>query len=57
MVKLQFSMAANLRRGADATSPAERVRQHRRLFEALISGDAARTDQELTRHGSRRYFH
>jgi DNA-binding GntR family transcriptional regulator len=57
IVKLQLYMAANLRREADRTSPAEGVRRHRRLFEALISGDTARIDQELKRHGSRRYFH
>jgi DNA-binding GntR family transcriptional regulator len=57
IVKLQLYMAANLRREADTTTPAEGVRRHRRLFEALVSGDPARIDHELERHGSRRYFH
>ena len=57
IVKLQLYMAANLRREADTTSPAEGVRRHRRLFDALVSGDVARIDHELERHGSRRYFH
>jgi DNA-binding GntR family transcriptional regulator len=57
IMKLQLYMAANLRREADTTSPVEGVRRHRRLYEALMSGDTARIDTELKRHGSRRYFH
>jgi DNA-binding GntR family transcriptional regulator len=57
ITKLQLYMAANLRREADSTSPTEGVRRHRRLFEAMLSGDTTRIDSELERHGSRRYFH
>ncbi len=57
IVKLQLYMAANLRREADTASPIEGVRRHRRLYSALVSGDTARIDAELKRHGSRRYFH
>lgn len=57
IVKLQLYMAANLRREADTTSPVEGSRRHRRLFDALVSGDPQRIDQELQRHGARRYFH
>jgi len=57
IVKLQLYMAANLRREADSTSPSEGVGRHRRLFDALVSGDSERIDRELARHGSRRYFH
>ena len=57
IVKLQLYMAANLRREADTNSPVEGVRRHRRLYEALLSGDTARIDAELKRHDSRRYFH
>ncbi len=57
IMKLQLYMAANLRREADTTSPTEGVRRHRRLFDSLVSGDAARIGLELARHGTRRYFH
>ena len=50
-------MAANLRREADASSPAEGVRRHQRLFDAVLSGDPARIDAELERHGARQFFH
>ena len=57
IVKLQLYMAANLRREADTASPTEGVRRHRRLFNALVSGEMDRIDAELKRHGSRSYFH
>jgi len=57
ILKLQLYMAANLRREADASSPAEGVRRHQRLFDAILSGDQVRVEKELERHGSRQYFH
>lgn len=57
IVKLQLYMAANLRREADEHSPAEGVRRHERLLDAVLSGDPVRIGEELDRHGSRRYFH
>jgi DNA-binding GntR family transcriptional regulator len=57
ILKLQLYMAANLRREADTSSPVEGVRRHQRLFDAVLSGDQVRIDQELERHGSRQYFH
>ncbi|MDQ5841108.1 MAG: GntR family transcriptional regulator, partial [Chloroflexota bacterium] len=57
IVKLQIYMAANLRREADTSSPAEGVRRHQRLLDAVLSGDRVRIGEELDRHGSRRYFH
>jgi DNA-binding GntR family transcriptional regulator len=57
ILKLQLYMAANLRREADTSSPIEGVRRHQRLYDAVLSGDRARIDAELDRHGSRQYFH
>jgi DNA-binding GntR family transcriptional regulator len=57
IMKLQLHMAANLRREADQNSPAEGVRRHRALYNALVSGDPERIRGELDRHGARRYFH
>ena len=56
ILKLQLYMAANLRREADTSSPAEGVRRHQRLFDAVLSRDPARIEQELERHGSRQFF-
>ena len=57
ILKLQLYMAANLRREADASSPTEGVRRHQRLFDAVLSGDPVRIEEEIERHGSRQYFH
>ena len=57
ILKLQLYMAANLRREAETSSPAEGVRRHQQLFDAVLSGDQARIGDELVRHGSRQYFH
>ena len=57
ILKLQLYMAANLRREADTSSPAEGVRRHQRLYDAVLSGNPDRIEKELERHGSRRYFH
>jgi len=57
ILKLQLYMAANLRREADASSPAEGVHRHQRLYDAVLSGDPARIEEELKRHGSRQFFY
>ncbi|MGB8386185.1 MAG: FCD domain-containing protein [Dermatophilaceae bacterium] len=57
IVKLRLYMAANLRREAVAGSPAEGVRRHQRLLDAVLSRDPVRIGEELDRHGSRQYFH
>jgi DNA-binding GntR family transcriptional regulator len=55
--KLQLYMAANLRREAEERSPVEGVRRHRRLFDAIATGDAERIAEELAHHGARTFFH
>ncbi|CUR58832.1 putative HTH-type transcription regulator, GntR-like [metagenome] len=57
ILKLQLYMAANLRREAEASSPSEGVRRHQRLFDAVLSGDPVRMEEEIERHGTRQYFH
>ena len=57
ILKLQLYLAANLRREADTSSPAEGVRRHERLYDAVLSADPGRIESELERHGSRRYFY
>lgn len=57
ILKLQLYMAANLRREADTSSPTEGVRRHQRLYDAVLSADPVRIEEEIERHGSRQYFH
>jgi len=56
ILKLQLYMAANLRREAETSSPAEGVRRHERLYDAVLSGNPVRIEEELDRHGSRQFF-
>ena len=56
LMKLQLYMAANLRREAEMSSPAEGVRRHRRLLRVIAGGDPEQVRIELQRHGSRSYF-
>ncbi|MEU8381271.1 GntR family transcriptional regulator [Streptosporangium sp. NPDC048865] len=56
ILKLQLYMAANLRREAEQRAPAEGVERHRRLFEAIASGDPATALGALSRHGARTYI-
>ncbi|MEU3167526.1 GntR family transcriptional regulator [Streptosporangium sp. NPDC006930] len=56
ILKLQLYMAANLRREAEQRSPAEGVERHRRLFEAIASGDPVTALDALSRHGARTYI-
>jgi DNA-binding GntR family transcriptional regulator len=56
ILKLQLYMAANLRREAEQRAPAEGVERHRRLFEAIASGDPVTAIEALNRHGARTYI-
>ncbi|MFC6085061.1 GntR family transcriptional regulator [Sphaerisporangium aureirubrum] len=56
ILKLQLYMAANLRREAEQRAPSEGVERHRRLFEAIASGDQVRALDGLARHGARTYI-
>ncbi|MDH2429084.1 GntR family transcriptional regulator [Sphaerisporangium sp. TRM90804] len=56
ILKLQLYMAANLRREAEQRAPSTGVARHRRLFDAVSSGDAAIAIDALTRHGARTYI-
>ncbi|WP_440098309.1 GntR family transcriptional regulator [Streptosporangium sp. H16] len=56
ILKLQLYMAANLRREAEQRAPSEGVERHRRLFEAIASGDPATALDALSRHGARTYI-
>ncbi|MET8157609.1 GntR family transcriptional regulator [Sphaerisporangium sp. NPDC005289] len=54
--KLQLYMAANLRREAEQRTPSEGVVRHRRLYEAVASGDPATVVAALAAHGARTYI-
>jgi DNA-binding GntR family transcriptional regulator len=56
LAKLQLYMATNLQREADLRSPAEGLRRHRRLRDALAGGDLAVVLRELADHGARRFL-
>jgi len=54
--KLQLYMAANLRREAELRAPEEGVVRHRRLYEAIASGDPEVAVAALATHGARTYI-
>jgi DNA-binding GntR family transcriptional regulator len=56
ILKLQLYMAANLRREAEARAPEEGVARHRRLYEAVASGDPETALEALANHGARTYI-
>ncbi|MFB9247101.1 GntR family transcriptional regulator [Sphaerisporangium melleum] len=56
IAKLQLYMAANLRREAEQRSATEAVVRHRRLYEAIASGDADLAVAALAAHGARTYI-
>jgi len=56
ILKLQLYMAANLRREAEARAPEEGVARHRRLYEAVASGDPETALEVLANHGARTYI-
>jgi DNA-binding GntR family transcriptional regulator len=56
ILKLQLYMAANLRREAEHRAPAEGIERHRRLLEAIVSGDVPTVLAALASHGARTYI-
>lgn len=56
ILKLQLCMATNLRREAAQSSPLDSLRRHRRLHDAVASGDLGTVLETLTAHGARDYL-
>ncbi len=57
LTQLQLYMATNLRREAEAvSSPREGAQRHRRLCDAVASGDLDAVLAELAHHGARTYL-
>src|SRR5581483_8286321 len=56
ILKLQLYMAANLRREAEHRAPAQGVERHRRLLDAIGSGDLPAVLDALASHGARTYI-
>jgi DNA-binding GntR family transcriptional regulator len=56
LLQLQLYMATNMRREAQARSPEEGARRHRRLYEVIVSGDVDAALAELARHGARTFL-
>jgi DNA-binding GntR family transcriptional regulator len=56
ILKLQLYMAANLRREAEHQAPSEGVERHRRLLDAIASGDLPTVLAALATHGARTYI-
>ncbi|MGE3288902.1 MAG: GntR family transcriptional regulator [Pseudonocardia sp.] len=56
LLQLQLYMATNLRREAAQRAPQEAVARHRRLVDAVASGDVAAALAALDTHGARTYL-
>jgi DNA-binding GntR family transcriptional regulator len=56
ILKLQLCMSTNLRREAAQASPLDSLSRHRRLHEALLSGDLELVLDTLSGHGARNYL-
>jgi DNA-binding GntR family transcriptional regulator len=56
LLQLQLYMATNMRREAEARSPEEGARRHRRLYEVILSGEVEAALAELARHGARTFL-
>lgn len=56
IMKLQLSMATNLRLEAEHRAAAEGVERHRKLLDAIASGDLATVLATLATHGARTYI-
>jgi DNA-binding GntR family transcriptional regulator len=56
LLKLQLHMATNIRREAAVGSPADSVRRHRRLLEAVTGGHLDVALRVLAEHGARAYL-
>jgi DNA-binding GntR family transcriptional regulator len=56
ILKLQLYMATNMRREAQVRPAAEGAKRHRRLYEAVVSGDRAAVLDALGSHGAQAYL-
>jgi DNA-binding GntR family transcriptional regulator len=56
LLKLQLSMAANLRREAQTRTAQDGVRRHQRLFDAVGAGDRDAVLAALADHGARAFL-
>lgn len=56
ILKLQLCMSTNLRREAAQASPLDSLARHRRLHDALLSGDLERVLETLSGHGARTFL-
>ena len=56
ILKLQLYMATNMRREASERPPEEGPHRHRRLYDAVCSGDLPTVLAELEAHGARTYL-
>jgi DNA-binding GntR family transcriptional regulator len=56
ILKLQLYMATNMRREAQVRPATEGAKRHRRLYEAVVSGDRAAVLDALVSHGARAYL-
>jgi DNA-binding GntR family transcriptional regulator len=56
ILKLQLCMATNLRREAAHSSPLDSLLRHRRLYEAVVTGELDRVLETLSGHGARTYL-
>ncbi|HEX3752455.1 MAG TPA: GntR family transcriptional regulator [Streptosporangiaceae bacterium] len=56
ILKLELCMAANLRLEAEQRDPAEGVQRHRKLHDAIASGDRDAVLAVLAGHGARTYI-
>jgi DNA-binding GntR family transcriptional regulator len=56
ILKLQLCMATNLRREAAQASPMDSLARHRRLHDALLTGNLALVLETLSGHGARNYL-
>lgn len=54
--QMQLYMATNMRREAHDRSPRDGAQRHRRLFDAVATGDPEAVLTELDNHGSRTYL-
>jgi DNA-binding GntR family transcriptional regulator len=56
LLQLELYMATNMRREAQVRSPVEGALRHRRLHDAVVTGDAEQVLVELAHHGARTYL-
>jgi DNA-binding FadR family transcriptional regulator len=56
ILKPQLHMAANLRKEAEHRAPSQSVARHRRLLDAIATGDPHTVLDALASHGARTYI-